>query len=105
MLAFATNPLVVILLLASVVSGILHDVTNAVIIALMVLLSVVLNFVQTYRSQQAAERLREAVVPMATVFREGELDRHPEARPGPRGHHPVGGWRPCASRCPPADLP
>jgi P-type Mg2+ transporter len=71
MLAFATNPLVVILLLASVVSGILHDVTNAVIIALMVLLSVVLNFVQTYRSQQAAERLREAVVPMATVLREG----------------------------------
>jgi len=70
MLAFATNPLVVMLLLASVVSGILHDVTNAVIIALMVLLSVVLNFVQTYRSQQAAERLREAVVPMATVFRE-----------------------------------
>jgi len=71
MLAFATNPLVVMLLLASVVSGILHDVTNAVIIALMVLLSVVLNFVQTYRSQQAAERLREAVVPMATVLREG----------------------------------
>src|SRR5262249_41899469 len=70
-LTFATNPLVVILLLASVVSGILHDIINAVIIALMVCLSVVLNFVQTYRSQQAVERLREAVVPMATVLREG----------------------------------
>jgi magnesium-transporting ATPase (P-type) len=53
-LAFATNPLVVILLLASVVSGILHDITNAAIIGLVVCLSVVLNFVQTYRSQQAA---------------------------------------------------
>ncbi len=44
MLAFATNPLVVMLLLASLVSGLLHDVANAVIIALMVLLSMVLNF-------------------------------------------------------------
>src|SRR5712691_3613140 len=48
MLAFATNPLVVMLLLASLVSGILHDVANAAIIAFMVLLSVILNFVQTY---------------------------------------------------------
>ncbi len=71
MLAFATNPLVVMLLLASLVSGILHDVANAVIIALMVLLSVILNFIQTYRSQQAAERLREEVAPTATVLREG----------------------------------
>src|SRR5215471_5195960 len=71
MLAFATNPLVVILLLASLVSGLLHDVANAIIIALMVLLSVILNAVQTYRSQQAAERLREEVTPTATVLRDG----------------------------------
>src|SRR5262249_15789204 len=51
MLVFASNPLVVILLLASLVSGLLHDVANAAIIALMVLLSMVLNVVQTYRSQ------------------------------------------------------
>src|SRR5262252_2506161 len=71
MLAFATNPLVVILLLASLVSGLLHDVANAIIIALMVLLSVILNAVQTYRSQQAAERLREEVTPTAAVLRDG----------------------------------
>jgi Mg2+-importing ATPase len=71
MLAFATNPLVVILLLASLVSGLLHDVANATIIALMVLLSMVLNVVQTYRSQQAAERLRDEVAPTAAVLRDG----------------------------------
>jgi Mg2+-importing ATPase len=54
LLTFATNPLVVMLLLASLVSGILHDIINAIIIALIVLLSVVLNVVQTFRSQQAA---------------------------------------------------
>jgi Mg2+-importing ATPase len=37
----------------------------------MVLLSVTLNFFQTYRSQRAAERLREVVAPIATVLRDG----------------------------------
>jgi P-type Mg2+ transporter len=71
LLAFATNPLVVILLLASLVSGLLNDVANATIIALMVLLSMVLNVAQTYRSQQAAERLRDEVAPTAAVLRDG----------------------------------
>lgn len=43
--AFIANPLVLILLLASLVSGLLHDMVNAVIIALMVLLSGALNVV------------------------------------------------------------
>ena len=62
-LAFAGKPLVVILLLASLVSGLLNDVANATIIALMVLLSMMLNVIQTYRLQQAAERLRDEVAP------------------------------------------
>ncbi len=56
-LFFFANPLVVILLIASLVSAMLG--VNASIIALMVVLSVVLNFVQSYRSQRAAERLRK----------------------------------------------
>jgi Mg2+-importing ATPase len=44
---------------------------NATLIAGMVLLSVSLNFVQTYRSQRAAQRLREGVAPRATVLRDG----------------------------------
>src|SRR5919204_617286 len=71
MLAFATNPLVLMLLLASLVSGLLHDIVNAAIIALIVLCSMVLHVVQTARSQRAAARLREAVAPTATVLREG----------------------------------
>jgi Mg2+-importing ATPase len=70
-LAFLTNPLVVILLMASVVSGVLRDPVNASIIVLVVILSLVLNFVQTYRSQRAAERLREEVAPTASVLRDG----------------------------------
>src|SRR5712691_6297780 len=79
LLAFLANPLVLILLVASGVSVLLRDMVNAVLIALIVVLSVLLNFVQTYRSQRAAERLREAVAPMANVLRDRvwcEIARH-----------------------------
>lgn len=51
------NPLVLILLGASFVSAYLHERTNALIIVAIVVLSVVLEFVQTDRSRRAADRL------------------------------------------------
>ena len=66
-----TNPLVAILLFASVVSAFVGEVVNATIIIVIVSLSVAVNFVQTFRSQQAAERLRATVAPTATVLRDG----------------------------------
>ncbi len=65
------NPLVIILLLASIVSASLGDAINASIIIVMVLLGVTLNFAQTYRSQRAVERLRAEVAPTASVLRDG----------------------------------
>ena len=78
------NPLVIILLVASLVSAFLGDVADAVIIIVIVLLSVTINFLQTYRSQQAIKRLRADVTPTATVLRDGtwqELSRR-EIVPG-----------------------
>ncbi|MFN8471463.1 MAG: magnesium-translocating P-type ATPase [Anaerolineae bacterium] len=66
------NPLVVILLIAAVVTAILGEMVDALIIFVIVTLSLVLNFVQTYRSQQAAERLRATVAPTATARRDGQ---------------------------------
>jgi len=71
-LGLFANPLVIILLIASLVSGILGERLNASIIVVMVLLSVALNFFQTYRSERAAERLRQQVAPTATALRDGE---------------------------------
>ena len=65
------NPLAVILLLAGLASAVVGEAVNAAIIVLMVALSVALNFVQSYRSHRAAERLRDEVVPTATVLRGG----------------------------------
>jgi P-type Mg2+ transporter len=71
------NPLIIILLLASVVSAFLGDVINASIIVTMVLLGISLNFVQTYRSQRVVERLRAGVAPTATVLRNGKWTELP----------------------------
>jgi len=37
----------------------------------MVVVSIVINFVQTWHSQRAAERLRGQVAPTATILRDG----------------------------------
>jgi magnesium-transporting ATPase (P-type) len=50
------NPLIIILLIASAVSGFLGERINASIIVVMVFFSVALNFFQTYRSERASER-------------------------------------------------
>jgi P-type Mg2+ transporter len=65
------NPLVLILLAASAVSGWLGEDVDAGIIVSIVLVSVSINFWQTFRSQRAADRLRDSVAPTATVCRDG----------------------------------
>jgi len=70
LLLFA-NPLAIILLAASAISAALGETINASIIVLMVLLSVALNFIQTFRSQRAVDRIRKEVAPTASVLRDG----------------------------------
>ena len=66
------NPLILILLIASLVSAILGDRADASIILIIVLLSNILNFVQTYRSQKAVDKLRAGVALTATALRDGK---------------------------------
>ncbi len=76
LLLFA-NPLVIILLIASAVSAFVGEIVNATIIALMVVVSIVINFYQTWHSQRAAERLRGQVAPKATILRDGNWSELP----------------------------
>ena len=66
------NPLVIVLLLASIVSALTGELANFFIIALIVVLSVTLDFVQEYRAGRAAEKLRAAVSVRASVVRDGK---------------------------------
>src|SRR6185369_9244204 len=71
------NPLVLILLLAAIVSFVIGEIVNAIIIGTIVIFSVILNFFQEYRANQAAQKLKENVSTKSEVIRDGkekELD-------------------------------
>ena len=65
------NPLVLILLAAAVISGFTGDIASLGIISTMVLLSVLLDSVQEYRAEQAAEQLKISVALKEQVLRDG----------------------------------
>ncbi|MBX9695959.1 MAG: magnesium-translocating P-type ATPase [Cyanobacteria bacterium] len=70
-LPLVTSPLVLILLVAAIVSAWLGEIFNASLIALMIVLSSSLSFVQSYRSNKGVEKLRRNVALTATVLRDG----------------------------------
>jgi Mg2+-importing ATPase len=69
-LAQFRNPLVLVLLVAIVISALTGDVTGALIIGVIVVMSVTLDFVQAYRAGRAAEKLALQVAVIATVLRD-----------------------------------
>ena len=73
------NPLVFILIFAACVSAFVGDWTSSIIILVIVVSSTVLDFVNTYKSQKAAELLKQQVQVMSRVFRGGLLEQVPLA--------------------------
>ena len=65
------NPLNVLLLALAIVSYFLGDQRAAIVIAVMVMLSISLGFLQEHRSNKAADDLRQMVLTKATVRRQG----------------------------------
>ncbi|MFN8446287.1 MAG: cation-translocating P-type ATPase [Caldilineaceae bacterium] len=69
------NLLIIVLLIAVGLSLILGHTSEAIAIAVIVLLAVLLGFVQEYRAERSLEALRQIAAPKATVLRDGkELD-------------------------------
>jgi Mg2+-importing ATPase len=66
------NPLVILLLVASAISAFTGEMTNFIIISVMVLFSVTLDFVQEHRASTAAESLKNTVSVRAIVIRDGK---------------------------------
>ena len=71
------NVLIVILLVATALSAILGHGVEAIAIAVIVLLAVLLGFVQEYRAERAIEALRRMAALTATAVRDGEEDEIP----------------------------
>ena len=71
------SPLLILLIVAALISGILGSRFEAGVILVIVFGSALIDFVNTYRSAQAAEALREKVTVTAAVLRDGKLEeRH-----------------------------
>jgi Mg2+-importing ATPase len=72
-LALATrNPLVILLSVLALVSWLTDDPGSAVVMLVMVVLGVSLRFVQEWRADSAAAKLKAMITVTATVIREGQ---------------------------------
>jgi Mg2+-importing ATPase len=65
------SPLVIILIFAALISGVLQEIANMVIILSIVFISVILDYYQESKASRAAELLKEKVTTTATVLRDG----------------------------------
>ncbi|MFW2571965.1 magnesium-translocating P-type ATPase [Legionella sp. 29fVS95] len=70
-LSHSTNPLVIILIIAALISFFTGSPINAAIILIVVSISIGLDFFQTHRSLIAAEKLQQHVAVKTTVLRNG----------------------------------
>jgi len=77
LLRLFTNPLVAILIIASIISYALGDHTSAVIIIAIVVMSIIMNFYQEYQANHAVEALRKQVATTAAVIRDGQEQEFP----------------------------
>jgi len=66
-----TDPLLLLMVGISAVSFFLGEVQSAVMVTMMVLLSAVLDFLNTHKSHKAVEKLADKVTTKITVVREG----------------------------------
>ncbi len=67
------SPLLILLVAAAVISGLLGSHFEAGVIIVIVFVSALIDFINTYKSAKAAEELQERVSITAAVYRNGEL--------------------------------
>jgi len=78
------SPLVIILLIAGIISGLLLEYANMIIVLTIIFISVVLDYYQESKAEKAAQLLKQKVTTTATVLRDKVKQeiKFPEIVPG-----------------------
>jgi len=71
LLAQFKDVMIIILMAAAIISGIIGDVTDTIVILIIVLLNAIVGFIQEYRAEKAMQALKQMAVAQARVLRDG----------------------------------
>ncbi len=78
--------LIIILLVATVISFIMGETTEAIAIVVIVIVNAFLGFIQEYRTEKTIEALRNMAAPTCRVTRDGEIKDIPSSSLVPGDH-------------------
>ncbi len=65
--------MIVILLSAAIVSGIIGDLKDTIVILIIVFLNAIVGFIQEYRAEKAMDALKQMAITQAKVLRDGKV--------------------------------
>lgn len=74
LLAQFTDVMILILLAAAIVSGFIGDLTDTIVILVIVLLNAVIGFIQEFRAEKAMQALKQMATTQAKVIRNGTVN-------------------------------